>query len=542
VPILGETTVPSLLKAADAAFGPHSAEVEGDRSTSYHEFHQLVRRAARAYLASGIRHGDAVAIWVPNRLEFMIALLGAQYIGAVAVPLNTRATGFEARAILARARARAIVLERRFLGKDFVAMLRDSAEPDAADGTIIAGLPHIATVVDIDATESADGVVAWPAFLALGDDTADAELDAAADAVQPDDVVDMLFTSGTTGLPKGVLSAHRQTLSVAKSWAIGANLAEDDRYLIVNPLFHGFGYKAGMFSSLVAGATMYPVQTFDPDLVLEMVQRERITVLPGVPTIFTTLIDHPRRREHDLSSLRFAIAGAATVPATLFRDMVEILGFQQVAQAYGLTECVVATMSRPGEDFDHIQETTGPAVVGVEIRVVDAENRPVPAGDEGEIVLRGDNVTLGYFEDEAANRAAFDDEGWFHSGDIGRMDEHGCVKITDRLKDMIIVGGFNVYPAEVEDTLRKHPAVNESAVIGVADSRLGAVPRAYVMRLREAEHQPDAAELIEFCRTRLANYKLPREIVFVDDFPRNATGKILKTTLRTEAGTAAAAG
>jgi len=535
LPVLSESTIPTMIAAAARTFDGHPAIVDDGVTVSYRELAQRVRAVAKAYLALGVEHGDRVAIWIPNRLEFILALLGAQVIGAVAVPLNTRYTGHEARAILERSRSRVLVVADRFLDKGYIRLLRGSAAPDALEASPVKGLPHLERLVDVDLETSGDGVSTWADFVAGGAAVDDAVLDARTATVTKDDLVDMLFTSGTTGQPKGVLSAHRQTLSVAQSWATGGKLTPDDHYLIVNPLFHGFGYKAGLMASLVSGSTIYLAETFDPDQVLDMIEDDRISVLPGPPTIFTTLIDHPHRREHDLSSLRFAVCGASTVPQTLFRDMVEILGFESVAQAYGLTECVVATMSRDDEDFEHMQDTTGPAVAGVEIRIVDEHNQPLPVGRSGEIVLRGENVTLGYFENDEANRAAFDDEGWFHSGDIGEMDEHGCVKITDRLKDMFIVGGFNVYPAEVEDVLRQHPAVNESAVISVEDPRLGTVGWAYVLLLHDADPAPTEAELIAFCRDRLANFKVPREIIFVQDYPRNATGKIMKIALREDA-------
>ncbi|MGW2182312.1 AMP-binding protein [Streptomyces sp. NPDC001732] len=326
------------------------------------------------------------------------------------------------------------------------------------------------------------------------------------------------------------MSAHRQTIGVARVWAKGAALSPADNYGIVNPFFHGFGYKAGMIAALAAGSTIYPLPTFDADQILELIGSARISVLPGAPTIFTSLLDHPRLREFDLGSLRFAIAGAATVPESLFRRMLDELGFEAVAQAYGLTECVVATQSRPNEDPAHVAETTGPAVPGIEIRAVDADRKDVPVGQDGEILLRGDNVMLGYFEDEDETRAAIDAEGWFHTGDVGRLDEHGCLKITDRIKDVFIVGGFNVHPAEVENTLGAHPDISESAVVGIPDERLGTVPCAYVVPRRGA--QPSAEDIIAFCRTRLANFKVPRKVVLIGEFPRNASGKILKRDLR----------
>ncbi|MEU4014714.1 AMP-binding protein [Microbacterium sp. NPDC028030] len=527
------TTVPALLAEVET-LGDHPAIVDGETVISYADLHDRVRSVARAYLAQGVRPGDRIGLWAPNRHEFILAMLGAQLVGIAVVPLNTRYTGHEAAEILARSRATALVLADGFLGKSYSAALRTAAAERVTDGSTIQGLPHLRTVVTLDETRDA-GVLCWTDFLAAGETIDENLVSAAAAAVTPDDIMDVLFTSGTTGVPKGVLSAHRQTLSVARAWGLGARLTPEDRYAVVNPFFHGFGYKAGMIASLMGGCTIYPLAVFDVDRVLELVQSARISVLPGVPTIFTSLLDHPRLGEYDLSSLRFAIAGATAAPATLFHDMVNVLGFETVAQAYGLTECVVATLSRSGESLEHTAQTTGPAVEGVEIRVVDEDGNDAGLDTDGEILLRGPNVMLGYFEDQAATDAVLDADGWFHTGDVGRLDEHGCLKITDRLKDMFIVGGFNVYPAEVENALRKHPAVNESAVIGVDDERLGTVGRAYVLLLHNADPRPDAADLEAFCRTHLANFKVPREFVFVEDFPRNATGKILKSELRAHA-------
>ena len=524
------TTIPALLDEM-AALGDHPAVVDGDVIVTYGELRTRVRDVARAYLAQGVAPGDRIGVWAPNRCEFMLAMLGAQYIGVAVVPLNTRYTGHEAAEILARSRATALVLADGFLGKSYSAQLRRAAAERDGEGSPLPGLPHLHTIVTLSG-ESGDGLLSWTDFVAAGELVPiDRAMELAA-AVRPDDIMDVLFTSGTTGIPKGVLSAHRQTLSVARAWALGAQLTSADRYAIVNPFFHGFGYKAGMITSLMAGTTIYPLAVFEADRLLELVQSAGISVLPGVPTIFTSLIDHPRLREYDLSSLRFAIAGATAAPATLFHDMVNVLGFRTVAQAYGLTECVVATLSRRGESLEHTAQTTGPAVEGVEIRVVDEHGEDAGVDVDGEILLRGDNVMLGYFEDQEATDAVMDADGWFHTGDVGRLDEHGCLKITDRLKDMFIVGGFNVYPAEVENALRKHPAVNESAVIGIDDERLGTVGRAYVLLLHNADPRPDASELETFCRAHLANFKVPREFVFVEEFPRNATGKILKSELR----------
>lgn len=526
-------TIPTLLQE-QATLADHPAVVEPGRRTSYSELWDLVRRAARGYLAAGVRHGDRVAVWAPNGLEFMASMLGAQVIGAAVVPLSTRFTGHEALEILRRSGTSVLAVTDGFLDNDYTAMLKDAAREHGDEGHPVPGLPGLRLIVRLDRGGSNAGETSWEDFLASGDEVTEESLDAAIAAVGPDDVVDILYTSGTTGAPKGVMSAHRQTIAVAYAWAKGADLVAEDDYAIVNPMFHGFGYKAGITAALVAGATIHPVQVLDTTALLELIQTERITVLPGVPTIFTSLLDHPRLADYDTSSLRFAIAGATTAPGSLFRDMVDILGFRTVAQAYGLTECVVATMSRRGEDLEHVQETTGPGVHGTEIRIVDPDGNDLPINTDGEVLLRGENVMLGYFEDPDATDAAIDSEGWFHTGDAGQLDEHGCLKITDRLKDMFIVGGFNVYPAEVENVLRQHPAVNESAVIGVDDDRLGSVGRAYVRLLSDADPKPTEAELEEFCRKRLSNYKVPRDVVIVTDFPRNPTGKILKKDLRAQ--------
>lgn len=526
-------TVPALLEDK-AALGDHLAIVDGEVTIGYADLHHRVRSVARAYLAQGIVPGDRIGLWAPNRYEFILAMLGAQYVGIAVVPLNTRYTGHEAAEILARSRASGLVLADGFLGKSYSDALRSAAAERGDEGASMSGLPHLRAVVTLDGSSEAH-LIAWADFLAAGAEVDEQAVTDAAAAVRPDDIMDVLFTSGTTGVPKGVLTAHRQTLAVSRAWALGAELVADDRYAIVNPFFHGFGYKAGMISALMAGATIYPLAVFDADVLLELIQRARISVLPGVPTIFTSLLDHPRLAEYDLSSLRFSIAGATAAPATLFHDMVNILGFKTVAQAYGLTECVVATMSRYGESLEHAAQTTGPAVEGMEIRVVDENGEDAGIDSDGEILLRGDSVMLGYFEDQESTDAVIDSDGWFHTGDVGQLDEHGCLKVTDRLKDMYIVGGFNVYPAEIENVLRKHPAVNESAVIGVEDARLGTVGRAYVLLLQNAEPRPDAAELEEFCRRHLANFKVPREYILVSDFPRNAPGKILKSELRAQA-------
>jgi len=325
------------------------------------------------------------------------------------------------------------------------------------------------------------------------------------------------------------MSAHRQALEVAKAWSGCAQLTSADRYLIVNPFFHSFGYKAGLLACMLTGATMVPQLVFDAGQALRLIEDMGITVFPGAPTIYSSILDHSERGAWDLSSLRLAVTGAAVVPVALVERMRAELTFDEVLTAYGLTEAVVVTMCRPGDDPRTVATTSGRATAGFEIQIAGGDAEP------GEILLRGPNVMLGYLDDPAATAEAIDADGWLHTGDVGLLGERGYLTITDRLKDMYICGGFNVYPAEVEQVLTRHPGVAEAAVIGVPDGRLGEVGKAFVVPRPAAgpgSAEQSAAELIEFCRTTLANYKVPRQIEFRADLPRNPAGKPLKRLLR----------
>jgi len=309
-------------------------------------------------------------------------------------------------------------------------------------------------------------------------------------------------------------------------------LGPDDRYLVVNPFFHTFGFKAGILACLVSGAGMVPQAVFDAGQAMRLIQAERITVLPGAPTIYQMILDHPERGSVDLSSLRLAVTGAADVPVALVERMRRELGFEVVLTGYGLTEAVVATMCRPGDAAETAATTSGPAAAGFEVQIAGPDGAAAPAGQTGEILLRGPNLMLGYLDDPVATKAAIDPDGWLHTGDAGRLDAAGYLAITGRLTDMYICGGFNVYPAEVEQVLARLDGVAESAVIGVPDPRLGEVGRAYLVP--RPGQVLNEAEVLAFCRERLANYKVPRQVVVRDALPRNPSGKVLKRQLREE--------
>lgn len=503
-------TTPDVLSRMALDFADHQAVVTEDRSLSFAELHDEVRRAAAAIAGNGVRPGDRVAIWSPNTWHWVVACLAVHYAGAVVVPVNTRYTAGEAADIIGRTRASLLIGMGHFLGADRVADLDRGALP---------ALRHIVRVP----VETDDG--SWDEFLA-GPQIEMAEVDARAAAVSPDDISDILFTSGTTGRSKGVLCAHRQSLSASAAWAACGHITSADRYLCINPFFHNFGYKAGILACLQTGATLIPQLTFDPERAMRVVAEQRITVLPGPPTIYQSLLDHPARRDYDLSSLRFAVTGAATVPVVLIERMQSELDFDIVLTAYGLTEASgFGTMCRAEDDPVTVATTCGRPIADFELRI----DAPDDTG-AGEVLLRGPNVMLGYLDDPRATADAIDSDGWLHTGDIGTVDDAGNLRITDRLKDMFICGGFNVYPAEVEQVLARLEGVADAAVIGIPDDRLGEVGRAFVVRKAGSEIAEE--DVIAYCRTHLANFKTPRSVVFLDKLPRNAGGKVVKPTLR----------
>ena len=507
------TTPAALVRAADT-WPDLLAIADGDTRLTFAQLRDHVRDFAAALVARGVERGARVVIWSPNTFHWVIAALGTHWAGGVVVPLNTRYTGSEAADVVERVRPEALVVVGEFLGSDRYTELSKAA-PELSIPTTVR--------VPLGGNDApTDGVVEWADFLSSATDAARTEADARAAAVTPDDVSDILFTSGTTGRSKGVLSAHRQCIGVAQAWAECAELTTDDNYLIINPFFHSFGYKAGFVAALLEGSTVIPLATFDVEKVMAMVAAERISVLPGAPTIYQSILDHPRRGEYDLSNLRIAVTGAAPVPVSLVERMQNELSFDAVLTAYGQTEAVVATMCRTDDDPVTVSTSSGRATAEFEVRI----------GDKGEILLRGPNVMLGYLDDPEATAKTVDEDGWLHTGDVGTLDERGYLDITDRLKDMYISGGFNVYPAEVEAALLRLPGVHEVAVIGVPDERMGEVGRAFVVPLDG--HPLTEDDVIAYAREKLANFKAPRSVRFVDALPRNPSGKVLKNVLREE--------
>ncbi len=534
-------TIPAVMDYAARHYGDQIAIAEpaGPR-LSFRELNDQATGIAAALAAAGIEAGDRVAVWSPNTHHWVLAALGALSAGATLVPVNTRFTGPEALDVVGRSGATALFVAGSFLGIDRLSALcaADQAEPGHLRSL------RLITRVPVDGPVPV-GDVSWPGVTVQ--DWADLEQQAQAAprtvgaaraaAISPEDVSDILFTSGTTGRSKGAMSSHRQALDVARAWADCGEVSSRDRYLVLNPFFHSFGYKAGILVCLLTGATVVPQLIFEPEQTMRLIESEAITVLPGAPTIYQTILDHPGRGGHDLSSLRLAVTGAAVVPVALVERMQSELSFDTVLTAYGLTEAVVVTMCRPGDPARTVATTCGRATAGFEIRLAPVPSDAGGRGEEdsaeaGEILLRGPNVMLGYLDDPVATKEAVDAEGWLHTGDVGRLDRDGYLAITDRLKDMYISGGFNVYPAEVEQVLARLDAIADSAVIGVPDQRLGEVGKAFIVA--KPGLPLTEAEVLAHCRERLANFKVPRQVEFRTELPRNPAGKPLKRMLREE--------
>ena len=516
-------TVPGLVRSAAERYADAEAVVEGRTRISYAELGARVERAAAACIAAGVEVGDRVGIWAPNSTDWIVSALGAVSAGAVLVPLNTRFKGSEAAYVLRSSGARLLFVTGTFLGTSYVASLRRAAGEGTGDGPL-PGLPALEQVVVLADDAPAD-FRTWKDFLAGGEGVAAAEVDDRARQLDGTSVSDIIFTSGTTGRPKGAVITHAQTLRGYEIWSDLAGLRQGDRYLIVNPFFHTFGYKAGVIACLMRGATMIPQPVFNVDTVLANIAAERVSVLPGPPTLHQSLLDHPARDAHDLSALRLVVTGAAVVPLRLVERLRGELGVGTVLTAYGLSEASgIVTMCRRGDDPAVIASTSGRAIPGTEVRV------EAPPGTPGEVLVRGFNVMRGYYEDAAATAEVLGEDGWLRTGDVGVLDDEGNLRITDRIKDMFIVGGFNAYPAEIEQLLGVHPDVADVAVIGVPDARLGEVGKAYVVRRPDVTLTAD--DLIAWARREMANYKVPRVVGFVGELPRNAGGKVVKGELR----------
>lgn len=495
-----------------------SAVVDGSVVLTFSDVADQLRQVASALTAAGVQVGDRVGLWAPNSAHWITAALGIQGAGAWLVPLNTRFKPAEASYILERTDASALIVVDEFLGIDFARELTRSAPKLRCCRRLIRlPGPRVATTDE------------WRSFLSSGQDALE-EADSRIAAGNSDDISDIIFTSGTTGKPKGVMLRHGTSLRCYESFNTAYGLKATDRHFITTPFSHCFGYKAGWMLSLLSGATSYPEAVFNADQALTLIEQQRITHMPGAPTIFSSLLQHPARSEFDLSSLRVAIVAAASISQHLIETMSAQLGFETIMAGYGLTENhALGTFTRPDDPLSVVANTVGRTAPGIEAKIIDDDGNSVAPGGPGELLLAGYAHMTGYYDDPDATAAAIQD-GWLHTGDVATIDDTGLVRITDRKKDIFIVGGFNVAPAEVEAGLVAMDGIAQVAVVGIPDDHFGEVGVAFVVP------QPGVtismSDVISFARDSMANYKVPRRVEIVDSLPQNATGKVEKHVLR----------
>lgn len=546
VPPLPWDTIPELLEDAARVHVEREAVVDGDVRLGFPELLERARELARSLEAVGIGPGDRVAIWGSNGWRWVVVACGVWLRGAVLVPVATRWKAPEVAPLIERTQARLLFAEHTSAGQSLLPALeaRYSEGEGARTGAPLAGLPDLEHVVALDAPprdapsgagaggETSSVAEAWDAFLARGEGGAGRDA-AEPPKVAPDALAEILFTSGTTGAPKGVELCQRQLLQAYWEWSGIGGLEPGDRFLVIPPYSHGFGINGGILACLMRGVANVPVAVFDTDTALERIARERISVISGPPTLFATLMNRPDFAPAAVENLRLAFVGAAAVPTELIHAMHERMAIERVVNAYGLIEVCVVSMTRRDDPPEVIATTTGRAMPGVEVRIVDGEGRDVPDGESGEVVVRSQGVMRGYWRQPEHTAATIDADGWCRTGDVGVRDAAGHIRVVDRLKDAYNCGGFSAYPAEIESRLLEREEVAQVSVVGVPDARLGEVGHAFV--IPAAGRKVDAEALLAWARENMANYKVPRGVSVVDELPLNANGKVRKDLLRERA-------
>ncbi|TAK54552.1 MAG: AMP-binding protein [Gammaproteobacteria bacterium] len=529
-----------VLDQTAAAFPDREAVVFGDQRLSYSELRSTVDRFARALIAIGVHYGDQVAVWMTGCPEWVIAQFAIYKIGARLVPLNTRFKAGEVQYSLAHSDATTLILQSTFLNGSIPAldMLREiCTELDcAAPGALHSeNLPRLRNVVCLGA-HCCPGVLSWSDVLAAGLDVSKADLARAQEVVNGDDICQIMYTSGTTGAPKGAMIAHRTNQCGLAMLAKRVHMSSSDTILAALPLFTNFGCMLSVAVAICYGARMVIQATFDPEESLRLIEREQVTILLGTPTMFIMLQQHPKFAQFDVRSLRSGIIGGAPAPVSVIEAMANRLGLKDLLGGYGLVEGGgVSSATLENDTLDHVATTVGRPMPFCEVRIVNtATGQPAVPEESGEICVRErfrfSHHFKSYYKDPIRTAETIDSDGWLHTGDLGRIDDQGYLVITGRLKDMYICGGFNVYPAEVENALHRHPGIKQAAVIGVPDVRLGEVGMAFVVLNADATIAADA--IIGFCRRQMANTKVPRFVHFLDQLPLTATGKVQKFVLR----------
>ena len=532
-------TIGKLLEKTAADAPDHEAVVYPDRGLryTYREFDQLCRKVAKGLMALGIDKGEHVAIWASNTPEWLTAQFASAKTGAVLVTVNTNYQLSELEYVLKQSDATTLILMESYRGTSYIDILcklipeLKEGEPGRLASERLPFLKNIILLGD----QRHPGMYLWDDLLKLSGSVSEKALDRRMERLKEHDVINMQYTSGTTGFPKGVMLTHSNLANNAANIAECMNLSKKDRMCIPVPFFHCFGCVLGTLACVTAGATMVPVQEFSPKEVLSAVETEKCTALHGVPTMFIAELNDPDFASYDLSSLRTGIMAGSNCPIEVMKKVIDNMGMSEITIAYGQTEASpVITQTRVNDSLKRRVETVGRALPNVEVKITEpGTNREVERGVQGELCTRGYHVMKGYYKNPEATAAVIDEDGFLHTGDLAVMDEEGYCRITGRLKDMIIRGGENIYPREIEEFLYKHPDILDVQIVGVPDETFGEEVSAWIKLKSGASMTAD--ELKEYCKGKIARYKIPRYIAFVEEFPMTASGKVQKFKLREQA-------
>lgn len=534
-----EVTVGKLLEEKANAYPEHEAVVYADRGLrmTYRQFDEYCRLVARSLMKLGIQSGEHIAIWATNTPEWLACQFATGKMGAVLVTVNTNYRTAELEYLLKQSDSTTLLLIEQYRDTSYIDTIYEIAPElyECQPGQLKAKrLPRLKNVIVLG-DKRYPGTYTWNDLLAMAQDTAEDELDQRMNSLDPHDVINMQYTSGTTGFPKGVMLSHYNIINNAYNIAQCMKLTKDDRLCIPVPFFHCFGCVLGVLACVSVGATIVPIQEFNATQVLQTVQDEKCTALHGVPTMFIAELNDPDFEKYDLSSLRTGIMAGSNCPIEVMKAVIEKMGAKEITIAYGQTESSpVITQTRTDDPIHLRVETVGRALPNVEVKIVEpGTNKEVPCGVQGELCTRGYNVMKGYYNNPEATKEAIDEEGWLRTGDLAIMDENGYFRITGRLKDMIIRGGENIYPREIEEFLYQHPKIQDVQVVGVPDEKYGEEVMAWI--ILKPGQTATAEEVQEFCRGKISRHKIPRYIEFTDSYPMTASGKIQKFKLREQA-------